>query len=206
MKLLALETASAIDASDAGDGMAMKRTGLLLPLAKTFAANAAFDNADAAIQVLGGAGYVNEWPAERMLRDCRIFSIYEGTSAIQGLDLLHRRVLGRDYPGSLQHLLQHVDPGPGLARIVSDTANSLSAASPETQAAAAVPFLRLLGIAVTDGLLNRAARQAGPLADWYGELAAFHAVEAEARCAFLAARCRLGDVGERFDRVAQVLQ
>ena len=43
-----------------------------------------------AVQVLGGYGYVNEYPVERMMRDAKITQIYEGTQQIQ------RLVIGRD--------------------------------------------------------------------------------------------------------------
>ncbi|WP_028035259.1 acyl-CoA dehydrogenase family protein [Chelativorans sp. J32] len=64
----------------------------LLPLAKNFGAEIGFETASAAIQILGGAGYTKEWPAERLLRDSRILSIFEGTTGMQALDLLHRRL------------------------------------------------------------------------------------------------------------------
>lgn len=64
----------------------------LLPIAKNFGAETGFDSASAAIQVLGGAGYTTEWPVERLLRDSRILSIFEGTTAMQAMDLLYRRL------------------------------------------------------------------------------------------------------------------
>jgi len=54
-------------------------------MAKLAASEAATANAHAAIQVLGGMGYVTEMPAERYYRDARITEIYEGTSEIQRL-------------------------------------------------------------------------------------------------------------------------
>ena len=66
--------------------------GWLLPIAKTYASETGFEVASEAIQVLGGAGYVKEWPVEQALRDSRVFAIFEGTSGIQALDLLHRRL------------------------------------------------------------------------------------------------------------------
>jgi hypothetical protein len=66
--------------------------GWLLPIAKTYAAETGFEVASEAIQVLGGAGYVKDWPVEQALRDSRVFAIFEGTSGIQALDLLHRRL------------------------------------------------------------------------------------------------------------------
>jgi len=66
--------------------------GWLLPIAKTYASETGFEVASAAIQVLGGAGYVKDWPVEQSLRDSRVFAIFEGTSGVQALDLLHRRL------------------------------------------------------------------------------------------------------------------
>ncbi|MGX1307522.1 alkylation response protein AidB-like acyl-CoA dehydrogenase [Amorphus suaedae] len=63
-----------------------------LPMAKTFGAESGFDLASAAIQVLGGAGYTTEWPVEQALRDTRVLAIYEGTSGIQAIDFLMRRL------------------------------------------------------------------------------------------------------------------
>ena len=51
--------------------------------AKLFAAGVGKQVADSAIQVLGGYGYVKEYPVERMMRDAKITQIYEGTSEVQ---------------------------------------------------------------------------------------------------------------------------
>ena len=70
------------------DGLAQ----FLLPIVKTLGGDTAFSSADGAIQVLGGAGYTADWPVEQALRDARVLSVFEGTTGIQALDLLHRRV------------------------------------------------------------------------------------------------------------------
>jgi alkylation response protein AidB-like acyl-CoA dehydrogenase len=54
-------------------------------MAKLFASDAAMEVTNDAIQVLGGYGYIKEYPAERMLRDAKITQIYEGTNQIQRL-------------------------------------------------------------------------------------------------------------------------
>jgi len=59
-------------------------------MAKLAASEAATQNAHAAIQVLGGMGYVTDMPAERYYRDARITEIYEGTSEIQRLVIAGR--------------------------------------------------------------------------------------------------------------------
>ncbi|MFA7416686.1 MAG: acyl-CoA dehydrogenase family protein [Rhizobium sp.] len=66
--------------------------GWMLPLIKNFGAGAGFDVANAAIQVLGGAGYTKDWPLEQYLRDTRVMTIYEGTTGMQALDFLTRRL------------------------------------------------------------------------------------------------------------------
>jgi alkylation response protein AidB-like acyl-CoA dehydrogenase len=54
-------------------------------MAKMFASDAAMEVTSDAIQVLGGYGYIKEYPAERMMRDAKITQIYEGTNQIQRL-------------------------------------------------------------------------------------------------------------------------
>ncbi len=57
--------------------------GILSPASKVFASDKCFDICNNALQVLGGYGYMKEYPIEKMLRDSRIFSIFEGTNEIQ---------------------------------------------------------------------------------------------------------------------------
>lgn len=105
-RALALRTAAWLDIAAAnGDEKALKLGELLLPVAKTLGAETAFEIASLGIQVLGGYGYTNDYPLERMTRDIRVASIYEGTSGIQSLDFLKRKVLA-DQGETLQGLLQ----------------------------------------------------------------------------------------------------
>ena len=62
-------------------------------VAKLYASEASIRAANAAIQVHGGAGYVDEYPVERYLRDARVTTLYEGTSQIQKL-IIGRAVTG----------------------------------------------------------------------------------------------------------------
>lgn len=75
-----------------GDKTLAALAGWMLPLIKNFGAEAGFDVPNGAIQVLGGAGYTQEWPLERHLRDARVMTIYEGTTGMQALDFLTRRL------------------------------------------------------------------------------------------------------------------
>jgi butyryl-CoA dehydrogenase len=74
-----------------------QRAGLLLdlltPLAKTFPAEKGFEANALAVQVHGGYGYSSEYLPEAWLRDQKLNSIHEGTTGIQGLDLLGRKVM-----------------------------------------------------------------------------------------------------------------
>jgi butyryl-CoA dehydrogenase len=64
-------------------------------IAKLFATEASVRSANAAIQVHGGSGYVDDYPVERYLRDARVTTLYEGTSQIQKL-IIGRAVTGVD--------------------------------------------------------------------------------------------------------------
>ena len=65
---------------------------LLVPLVKSYSSDQAFRIAEMAIQIFGGAGYVNDFPVEQAARDSKVFSIYEGTNHIQALDLVGRKL------------------------------------------------------------------------------------------------------------------
>ncbi|MFY0664242.1 MAG: acyl-CoA dehydrogenase C-terminal domain-containing protein [Natronospirillum sp.] len=65
----------------------------LTPIAKAFLTEAGLESANLGVQVFGGHGYIQEWGMEQIVRDARISTIYEGTTGIQSLDLLGRKVL-----------------------------------------------------------------------------------------------------------------
>ncbi|MCH8506170.1 MAG: acyl-CoA dehydrogenase C-terminal domain-containing protein [Ectothiorhodospiraceae bacterium] len=67
---------------------------LLTPIAKGFLTETGFEAAYLGMQVYGGHGYIAEWGMEQNLRDARISTLYEGTTGIQALDLIGRKVLG----------------------------------------------------------------------------------------------------------------
>ncbi|HCT40101.1 MAG TPA: acyl-CoA dehydrogenase [Moraxellaceae bacterium] len=68
--------------------------GLMTPIAKAFLTEMGLEVANHGIQVYGGHGFVREWGMEQILRDARVATLYEGTTQIQALDLLGRKVLG----------------------------------------------------------------------------------------------------------------
>jgi hypothetical protein len=65
---------------------------VLIPIAKGYVTDRAFEVCSHGIQVYGGYGYIKEYPLEQLLRDCRITMIYEGTNGIQAMDLLGRKL------------------------------------------------------------------------------------------------------------------
>jgi hypothetical protein len=67
--------------------------GFLTPIAKAFLTEIGFEAANLGMQVFGGHGFISEWGMEQNVRDARIGMIYEGTTGIQALDLLGRKVL-----------------------------------------------------------------------------------------------------------------
>lgn len=68
----------------------------LASMAKEFASQVAVDVADEAVQIHGGAGYVNDFDVERLYRDAKITQIYEGTTEIQK-NIIARELLGKGF-------------------------------------------------------------------------------------------------------------
>jgi len=66
---------------------------LLTPIAKAFLTEVGYEAANHGVQVYGGHGFIREWGMEQIVRDTRIALLYEGTTQIQALDLLGRKVL-----------------------------------------------------------------------------------------------------------------
>ncbi len=66
---------------------------LLTPVAKTYPSEMGILSCSAGVQILGGYGYCDEFPLEQFYRDVRIHPIHEGTTGIQGMDLLGRKMM-----------------------------------------------------------------------------------------------------------------
>ncbi|HKY80654.1 MAG TPA: acyl-CoA dehydrogenase family protein [Sphingobium sp.] len=142
----------------------------LLPLVKTTGGEFACDVANDAVQVLGGAGYTREWPAEQMLRDARVLTIFEGTTGIQALDLLHRRLRG-DRRGLRAFLARAREDAAttGTARTLRPVLDLLEDAAerlvqmpdPRAAEAGATAFLHLAALAATGWIAARLVAIAG---------------------------------------------
>ena len=69
------------------------RLGFITPILKAFLTELGYESANHGLQIFGGHGYIKEWGMEQIVRDARIATIYEGTTGIQALDLLGRKIL-----------------------------------------------------------------------------------------------------------------
>ena len=66
---------------------------LLLPIVKGVGSERATEQLVQSLQTLGGSGYLQDYPIEQYVRDAKIDSLYEGTTAIQSLDFLFRKIV-----------------------------------------------------------------------------------------------------------------
>jgi butyryl-CoA dehydrogenase len=69
---------------------------ILTPVAKSYPSEMGIHAISQGLQCLGGSGYCDDYPLEQYYRDCRIHPIHEGTTGIQGMDLLGRKVIMKD--------------------------------------------------------------------------------------------------------------
>ena len=104
MRALVLYTASWQDAvqiakaeggtapGTAGD-LAVRVNDLLLPVVKGVGSERAYELLTLSLQTYGGSGFIQDFPVEQYIRDAKIDSLYEGTTAIQGMDLFFRKTL-----------------------------------------------------------------------------------------------------------------
>src|SRR5712691_1568105 len=102
MRALVLYTATLQDAqqvagaSGTADEAAAALNDLLLPVVKGAGSERAYELLALSLQTLGGSGYLQDYPIEQYVRDAKIDSLYEGTTAIQGLDLYFRKIVRND--------------------------------------------------------------------------------------------------------------
>ncbi len=69
------------------------KLGFITPILKAFLTELGLEAANHGVQIYGGHGYIKEWGMEQIVRDTRISTLYEGTTGIQALDLLGRKIL-----------------------------------------------------------------------------------------------------------------
>jgi alkylation response protein AidB-like acyl-CoA dehydrogenase len=150
---------------------------LMTPIVKAFMTDNGFQCASSCLQVFGGHGYIREWGMEQLVRDARINMIYEGTNAIQSLDLLGRKVLRdngavlRRFGAMVQDFVEEHGTDEAMNEFVTpladigDKVGKLSMElgmkafqNPDEVGAAAVDYLRVVGHLVFAYFWARMAR------------------------------------------------
>jgi alkylation response protein AidB-like acyl-CoA dehydrogenase len=113
MRALVLYTASQQDAIQLAvargeqDEAAAALNELLLPIVKGVGSERGYEQLAQSLQTLGGSGYLQDYPIEQYIRDAKIDSLYEGTTAIQGIDLYFRKIV-RNQGAAITQLLEQV--------------------------------------------------------------------------------------------------
>jgi alkylation response protein AidB-like acyl-CoA dehydrogenase len=123
---LLLEAAKLTDLADHAEDHVQRREAhllleLLIPIAKTFPAEYGFEANTLAIQIHGGYGYTREYLPEAWWRDQKLNSIHEGTSGVQALDLLGRKVVAEG--GAAARLLHARLTAPGAEPALAQAAH-----------------------------------------------------------------------------------
>jgi len=87
------DTTQAAEAEGSNDELASALNDLLLPVVKGVGSERAYEMLTHSLQTLGGSGFLQDYPIEQYVRDAKIDSLYEGTTAIQGMDLYFRKIV-----------------------------------------------------------------------------------------------------------------
>jgi alkylation response protein AidB-like acyl-CoA dehydrogenase len=114
MRALVLFTATiqdeiALGEASGGDrDLAVRLNDLLLPIVKGFGSEKSYELLSSqSLQTFGGSGYLQDYPIEQYIRDAKIDTLYEGTTAIQGLDFFFRKIV-RDKGQALTKLMTDI--------------------------------------------------------------------------------------------------
>jgi len=175
-------TALQIDRELSSEDEAVRResadlVALLTPVIKAFITDNAFEATNHGLQIFGGHGFIREWGMEQYVRDARINMIYEGTNAIQSLDLLGRKVLGdmgaklKKFGALVTEFVEEEGVKPEMQEFINPLADigdkvqkltmeigMKAMANPDEVGAAAVPYLRTVGHLVYSYFWARMAR------------------------------------------------
>ncbi|WP_043621434.1 acyl-CoA dehydrogenase [Nonomuraea candida] len=110
MRALVLYTATFQDTLliNPDDRHAQAMNDLLLPVVKGVGSERSYELLSRSLQTLGGSGYLQDYPIEQYIRDAKIDSLYEGTTAIQGQDLFFRKIL-RNQGAAIGALLAEIN-------------------------------------------------------------------------------------------------
>ncbi|MEU0129670.1 MULTISPECIES: acyl-CoA dehydrogenase [unclassified Streptomyces] len=150
MRSLVLYTASvqdAIQVKEAAGEDAKALNGLndlLLPIVKGYGSEKSYEQLAQSLQTFGGSGYLQEYPVEQYIRDAKIDTLYEGTTAIQGQDYFFRKIV-RDQGASLNALSEEIKKFLAGAQGDEELSGSL-----DNLAKAAVDLEAIVGTMITD--------------------------------------------------------
>ncbi|MDX3429322.1 acyl-CoA dehydrogenase [Streptomyces sp. ME01-18a] len=150
MRSLVLYTASvqdAIQVKEAAGEDAKALNGLndlLLPIVKGYGSEKSYEQLAQSLQTFGGSGYLQEYPVEQYIRDAKIDTLYEGTTAIQGQDFFFRKIV-RDQGASLNTLSEEIKKFLASAQGNEELAGAL-----DNLAKAAVDLEAIVGTMITD--------------------------------------------------------
>ncbi|MEU8679860.1 acyl-CoA dehydrogenase [Streptomyces sp. NPDC048611] len=113
MRSLVLYTATVQDeilvkeAAGEDASAAIRLNDLLLPIVKGYGSEKSYEQLAQSLQTFGGSGYLQEYPIEQYIRDAKIDTLYEGTTAIQGQDFFFRKIV-RDQGQALTALSDEI--------------------------------------------------------------------------------------------------
>ncbi|MFD9239021.1 acyl-CoA dehydrogenase [[Kitasatospora] papulosa] len=150
MRSLVLYTASvqdAIQVKEAASEDAKALNGLndlLLPIVKGYGSEKSYEQLAQSLQTFGGSGYLQEYPVEQYIRDAKIDTLYEGTTAIQGQDFFFRKIV-RDQGASLNALSEEIKKFLAGAQGDEELSGAL-----DNLAKAAVDLEAIVGTMITD--------------------------------------------------------
>jgi alkylation response protein AidB-like acyl-CoA dehydrogenase len=89
------------------DELAERLNDFLLPIVKGYGSEKSYEQLAQSLQIFGGSGYLQDYPIEQYIRDAKIDTLYEGTTAIQGMDFFFRKIV-RDQGQALAHLKSEI--------------------------------------------------------------------------------------------------
>jgi alkylation response protein AidB-like acyl-CoA dehydrogenase len=102
------DAAAAAIVSAADPELAERVNDLLLPIVKGVGSERAYQTLTESLQTFGGSGFLQDYPIEQYIRDAKIDSLYEGTTAIQAQDFFFRKIV-RDQGAALGHLVTQIE-------------------------------------------------------------------------------------------------
>ncbi len=88
--------------------LAVKVNDLMLPIVKGVGSEQAYAKLTESLQTFGGSGFLQDYPIEQYIRDAKIDSLYEGTTAIQAQDFFFRKIV-RDKGVALAHVAGQIE-------------------------------------------------------------------------------------------------